>query len=171
MAEQKVCAMKELLRTRARPTAVAVCLGDSSGGCRQSGDVHLRKSVYKFAFASKHYFPVTYPIVFTRNCRFRSCVTFTRDLRSTRNLRSNPLPRYHRAMSVPVITVEQMRQWEDASWDAGRAEADVIENVGRAVANVALRMTREDDRILILAGKGHNGEDARHAQPHLMDRK
>ena len=74
-------------------------------------------------------------------------------------------------MSVPVISVEQMRQWEEASWDAGRAEADVIENVGRAVANLALRMTRDDDRILILAGKGHNGEDARHAQPHLIDRK
>jgi ADP-dependent NAD(P)H-hydrate dehydratase / NAD(P)H-hydrate epimerase len=74
-------------------------------------------------------------------------------------------------MPVPIISVEQMRQWEDASWDAGRAEADVIENVGRAVANLALRMTRDDDRILILAGKGHNGEDARHTQPHLIDRK
>jgi len=70
MAEQKVCAMKELLKFRAWPTAVAVCLGDSSGGCRQSGDVHLRKSVYKFAFASKYYFSTTYPIVFTRIAGF-----------------------------------------------------------------------------------------------------
>jgi hydroxyethylthiazole kinase-like uncharacterized protein yjeF len=74
-------------------------------------------------------------------------------------------------MSVPILTVEQMRQWEDASWDAGRSEADVIENVALAVAQVALRMTHEDDRILILAGKGHNGDDARAAQPHLIDRR
>lgn len=74
-------------------------------------------------------------------------------------------------MSVPVISVAQMRQWEEASWDAGRSQSEVVSNAGQEVARAALRMTREEDRILILAGKGHNGDDARCAQPHLVGRR
>lgn len=74
-------------------------------------------------------------------------------------------------MAVPVLTVAQMRQWEEASWDAGRSQSEVINNAGEEVANAALRLTREEDRILILAGKGHNGDDARSAQPHLVGRR
>src|SRR5687768_5499036 len=74
-------------------------------------------------------------------------------------------------MPVPVLSVAQMRQWEEASWDAGRSQSEVINNAGEEVARVALRMTREEDRILILAGKGINGEDARCAQPHLLGRR
>jgi NAD(P)H-hydrate epimerase len=74
-------------------------------------------------------------------------------------------------MPLPVITVEQMRAWEKASWDAGRSEAEVIQNVGRIVAEHALRLTHNEDRILVLAGKGHNGDDARAAVPHLLNRK
>lgn len=74
-------------------------------------------------------------------------------------------------MPVPVLSVAQMRQWEEASWEAGRSQPEVINNAGEEVARVALRMTREEDRILILAGKGHNGDDARSAQPHLIDRR
>src|SRR5688500_20015592 len=74
-------------------------------------------------------------------------------------------------MSVPVISVTQMRQWEQASWDAGRSQSAVINKAGQEVAKVALRLTRNDDRILILAGKGHNGDDARCAQPHLVGRR
>lgn len=74
-------------------------------------------------------------------------------------------------MSVPVISVAQMRQWEESSWDAGRSQSGVIQNAGKLAARAALRLTREDDRILILAGKGHNGDDARAAQPHLIGRR
>ena len=74
-------------------------------------------------------------------------------------------------MAVPVITVAQMRQWEQSSWDAGLSQADVIARAGQAVARCALRMTREGDEVLILAGKGHNGDDARAAQPHLAGRR
>ena len=74
-------------------------------------------------------------------------------------------------MSVPVLTVAQMRQWEEASWEAGRSQSEVINNAGQEVAEVALRMTADEDRILILAGKGHNGDDARCAQPHLIGRR
>lgn len=74
-------------------------------------------------------------------------------------------------MAVPVISVAQMRQWEQASWDAGRSQSEVISRVGQIVAERALRLTSPEDRILILAGKGHNGDDARCAQPHLVGRK
>jgi NAD(P)H-hydrate epimerase len=74
-------------------------------------------------------------------------------------------------MALPVITVEQMRDWEAASWQAGKKERDVIEQVGRIVAERALAATKDDDRILVLAGKGNNGSDARAAVGHLLNRK
>lgn len=74
-------------------------------------------------------------------------------------------------MSLPVLSVAQMRQWEQASWDAGRSQAEVIQNAGRAVARTALRLTQRGARILILAGKGHNGDDARCAAPFLTERE
>lgn len=64
-----------------------------------------------------------------------------------------------------------MRAWEKASWAAGRKVNEVIQNVGRILADRALALTGEKDRILILAGKGHNGDDARAAVPHLLNRK
>lgn len=74
-------------------------------------------------------------------------------------------------MSAPIISVEQMRAWEDASWAAGRDQKEVIERVGHLVARRALRMTRDEDRILVLAGMGHNGDDGRAAIPHLINRR
>lgn len=74
-------------------------------------------------------------------------------------------------MALPVITVEEMRVWEEASWRAGKSEREVIETVGRIVAERALKMTKEGDRILALAGKGNNGNDARAAVGHLPRRK
>lgn len=74
-------------------------------------------------------------------------------------------------MSAPIISVEQMRAWEDASWAAGRDQKEVIERVGHLVARRALRITRDEDRILVLAGMGHNGDDARAAVPHLINRR
>ena len=73
-------------------------------------------------------------------------------------------------MPVPVITISRMREWEEATWAAGRTEAEVIGRVGRAVAECARRLSRPGDTVLILAGKGHNGDDARAARPHLGDR-
>lgn len=63
-----------------------------------------------------------------------------------------------------------MRQWEKATWAAGKTEHEVIQNVGRLLARRILELTRPGDVIWILAGKGHNGDDARAAQPHLADR-
>ena len=74
-------------------------------------------------------------------------------------------------MPVPVISIAQMRDWEQATWTAGQQEAEVIRRVGRAVARRALQLTQAGDLILILAGKGHNGDDARCAREHLADRR
>lgn len=70
-------------------------------------------------------------------------------------------------MPAPVITVAQMREWEQASWSAGRVETDVIGRVGELVAKRARTMVRPGGRVLVLAGKGHNGDDARAAARHL----
>lgn len=73
-------------------------------------------------------------------------------------------------MPVPVLTVAQMREWEKATWATGVTEKQVIANVGRAIATRLLELTQSGDSILILAGKGHNGDDARAAIPHLQNR-
>lgn len=64
-----------------------------------------------------------------------------------------------------------MREWEKASWAAGKSEAEVIRRVGRVVAHHASKLTRAGDAIAILAGKGHNGDDARFAREHLAERR
>ena len=74
-------------------------------------------------------------------------------------------------MSSPIITVQQMREWEKATWDSGQTEWQVIRQVGQLVAARVLKMTRRQDRILVLAGKGHNGDDARAALPGLAKRQ
>ena len=73
-------------------------------------------------------------------------------------------------MSLPVITVEQMRRWEAATWETGKTEAEVIAQVGRIVARRALELTQPGDTILLIAGKGHNGDDVRAMTNHLPER-
>ena len=70
-------------------------------------------------------------------------------------------------MPVPVINLAQMREWEHATWATGQTEAEVIRRVGKKIAARARELTRPGDVILILAGKGHNGDDARAAQKFL----
>lgn len=74
-------------------------------------------------------------------------------------------------MPAPIITVAQMREWENATWATGQTETAVIARVGELVARCALRLTQPGSAVLILAGKGHNGDDARAAQPHLAGRQ
>ena len=74
-------------------------------------------------------------------------------------------------MPVPVISIAQMREWERANWAAGRTEMEIIRRVGAVLARRALELTRPDDVILILAGKGHNGDDARAAREFLSGRR
>src|SRR5688572_4256501 len=74
-------------------------------------------------------------------------------------------------MPLPVISVAQMREWERATWSSGQTEQAVIARVGEAVARHGLRMTKSGDSILLLAGKGHNGDDVRAMQQHLTARR
>ena len=73
-------------------------------------------------------------------------------------------------MPVPVISVAQMREWERATWASGQTAAAVIARVGQCLARRALTLTQEGDSILLLAGKGHNGDDARAMRLHLPER-
>jgi len=74
-------------------------------------------------------------------------------------------------MPISVITVAQMREWEAATWAAGQTEAEVIRRVGEKLAARILELTRPGDVILVLAGKGNNGNDARAAIEHLAERR
>ncbi len=74
-------------------------------------------------------------------------------------------------MPLPVISIAQMREWEKATWATGQTEAMVIRRVGTSVAQAAVQLTRPGDLILILAGKGHNGQDAHSAAAHLAERR
>jgi NAD(P)H-hydrate epimerase len=74
-------------------------------------------------------------------------------------------------MPVPVINIGQMREWESATWATGQTEAEVIRRVGKKIARRARKLTRSDDLILIIAGKGHNGDDTRAAQEFLDGRR
>ncbi|HXE41403.1 MAG TPA: hypothetical protein VN516_00155, partial [Candidatus Baltobacteraceae bacterium] len=63
-------------------------------------------------------------------------------------------------MPIPVVNVAQMREWENATWATGQTEAEVIRRVGKRIAERALQLTQPGDAILVLAGKGNNGNDA-----------
>lgn len=74
-------------------------------------------------------------------------------------------------MPIPVVSVAQMREWENATWATGQTEAEVIRRVGQRVAERVLQLTKSRDAILILAGKGNNGNDARAAAEYLSERR
>jgi NAD(P)H-hydrate epimerase len=74
-------------------------------------------------------------------------------------------------MPVPIVNIARMREWENATWASGQTEAEVIRRVGEKIARAALLMTRLGDAILIFAGQGHNGDDARAAKEFLSDRR
>jgi ADP-dependent NAD(P)H-hydrate dehydratase / NAD(P)H-hydrate epimerase len=74
-------------------------------------------------------------------------------------------------MSLPIISTSQMREWENATWATGQTEAEVARRVGQQLARRALELTRANDFILLLAGKGHNGEDVLAAHEYLTDRR
>ena len=70
-------------------------------------------------------------------------------------------------MPVPVISTETMRAWEQATWDQGISEAEVIDRVGQAIADWLKPRLDSNDLVLFLTGKGHNGDDGKAAAHHL----
>jgi ADP-dependent NAD(P)H-hydrate dehydratase / NAD(P)H-hydrate epimerase len=71
---------------------------------------------------------------------------------------------------LPVLSVQQMRQWENATWATGQSAENVIRLVGRRLAQRLRELTGPGDAVWIIAGKGHNGDDARAALRDLADR-
>ena len=70
-------------------------------------------------------------------------------------------------MSLPVITGDQMRAWETASWTLKASVQAVIGLVGDRLAARIKALVPLGSRVLLLAGKGHNGDDLRAAAPLL----
>ena len=68
---------------------------------------------------------------------------------------------------MPFTSVAQMRDWENNSWQNGVNPQAVIDQVGRKISNTLHQCAQPGDSILILTGKGHNGDDGRAALPHL----
>jgi NAD(P)H-hydrate epimerase len=73
-------------------------------------------------------------------------------------------------MPEAIISVAEMREREARTWAAGISQESVIRRAGVAVAQAVLRRTRRDDPVLVLAGTGHNGDDAAVADQHLAER-
>ncbi|HEY3857266.1 MAG TPA: NAD(P)H-hydrate dehydratase [Verrucomicrobiae bacterium] len=72
---------------------------------------------------------------------------------------------------LPILSIQQMRQWEKATWATGQTEEHVIQLVGKKLAARIVELSSSGDAILIVAGRGHNGDDARAAIPFMPDRK
>ena len=61
-------------------------------------------------------------------------------------------------MPLPVISVAQMREWEERAWAAGVSEEAVMKLAGEAVARRAFDLEdHSGSSILFLVGKGKNG--------------
>ena len=74
-------------------------------------------------------------------------------------------------MPLPILSVAEMRNWESATWATGITPESVIAQVGRVLANAILERTFPAQRVLLLAGRGHNGDDVRAAERWLQDRE
>lgn len=74
-------------------------------------------------------------------------------------------------MSIPVLSIAEMRSWENDTWAANIGADRVIARVGQIVADRVLSLTKPGDAVLVLVGRGHNGDDARAAAMQLKDRR
>ena len=72
-------------------------------------------------------------------------------------------------MALPILTGEQMRLWEESTWASGMSEGEVIGRVGGKIAARVRELVQPGERVLLLAGRGHNGDDVRAAMPLLGD--
>jgi hydroxyethylthiazole kinase-like uncharacterized protein yjeF len=69
---------------------------------------------------------------------------------------------------MKLVTVEEMKQLEQAADAAGHTYAAMMENAGRTVANaIQERISAKSKRMLVLVGPGNNGGDGLVAARHL----
>jgi NAD(P)H-hydrate epimerase len=59
----------------------------------------------------------------------------------------------------PVLTTQQVRELENAAAGQGVTIADLMENAGNALAEVALRLASPRGKFIVLCGHGNNGGD------------
>ncbi len=64
-----------------------------------------------------------------------------------------------------------MREWEKVTWASGQVEETVMRQAGQAVARQAEKMTAAGELVFVVAGKGHNGDDAMFAAEYLAERE
>ena len=64
-----------------------------------------------------------------------------------------------------------MRTWEADTWAKGILEEDVIARVGQKIGERIMDVTMPGDSVLLLAGKGHNGDDVRAVCRWILDRE
>ena len=74
-------------------------------------------------------------------------------------------------MPLPIISVSQMRDWENRTWEAGVAQQSVMQLAGQHLADYISHLTKPGQSVLFLIGKGNNGGDARVAADRISDRK
>jgi len=74
-------------------------------------------------------------------------------------------------MPLDVLSVAQMREWEESSWKTGISPDEVIACVGRTIGRRVVELSQEGDSVLLLAGKGHNGDDVRASVSHIPNRE
>ncbi len=73
-------------------------------------------------------------------------------------------------MPIPVLTIAQTREWEEASWADGCVPKNVVARVGRLIAEQLLQHSAPKQKILVLAGRGLNGADAKATIQHILAR-
>mgnify|MGYP001207063199 CR=1 FL=1 len=74
-------------------------------------------------------------------------------------------------MPLPIISVSQMRDWEDRTVRSGVPEQSVMQLAGQCLSEYILQLTKSGQLVFFLAGKGNNGGDARIAANQIPDRK
>ena len=74
-------------------------------------------------------------------------------------------------MPLPIISVSQMRDWENRTWEAGVTQHSVMQLAGQHLADYISYLTKPGQSVLFLIGKGNNGGDARIAADRISDRK
>ncbi len=70
-------------------------------------------------------------------------------------------------MPLPVLSVAEMRSWENATWATGKTPDEVIAQVGELLAGRLGELVPTGSRLVLLAGQGHNGDDVRACAKHL----
>ena len=74
-------------------------------------------------------------------------------------------------MPLPIISVSQMRDWENRTWQSGVTEQSVMQLAGQRLSDYLFHLTKPGQLVLFLVGKGNNGGDARIAADQISDRE